>query len=140
MKRQSEELFFKYNTIPTKYNKSAINVKLPSDYSPIAGDVIEIFISEDQNFGFISYYANLLVYKPVNSGILYDFTAISGKLPILGDTFVQIDMASLSIIDGVKFVTLSVPSEKEVFLDPSSNYLVCLIVHRSKTSIELYEV
>ena len=140
MKRQSEELFFKDNTIPSKTDKSAINVKLPSDYSPIAGDTIEIFISEDQNFGYISYYANLLVYKPINSGILYDITAISGKLPILGDTFVQIDMAYLSIIDGVKFVTLSVPSEKEVFLDPSSNYIVSLIVHRSKTSIELYDV
>ena len=141
MKRQSEELFFKYIAKPTqKTNKNVLNINLPSDYSPIAGDIIEIFISDNQNVGYITYSAKLVIYKPVNTDILYDIAAISGKLAHTDSTFEELDSAYLTIDNGVKFVTLVAPSGQEIFFDASAKYIVNLIVHRSKASIDLYEL
>ena len=140
MKRQSEEVFFKYNTIPTQSDNqtNSININLPSNYSPIAGDIVELFISENQNTGYLTYYAKLLFYKPLNTNKLYDVAAINGRLAATENNFAELESAEINEKNGVFFFTLNTPFGTAIDFDPSGTHIVNLIVHRSKASIDLY--
>ena len=69
MKRQLENLFFKYKGYPSQKSADSITFNLPDDYEPIPGDIIEMIVSENQNKGYVSYYAKLVCYSDAENQI-----------------------------------------------------------------------
>lgn len=142
MKRQSEELFFKYITRPTQSegNLNQVSFAIPSDYSPIPGDIVEMIISEKGSYGFVSYYAKLVCYRPnfgKEVGFYRDFAALSGKLELPDGTFTDLDTAQLSG-DEKLTIDLYAKSGTTIQFDNGYDHVVNLFVHRSKAIVDLY--
>ena len=136
MKRQSEELFFKYETTPIQI-ESGIAFELPSDYDPIPGDIIEMIVSEGGSIGGVCYYAHLVCYRYVSQEIYHSqIEALDGRLINSTDGFLTLDYSSYEKTEGKKLIKLYAPNGTTPFFD-STNHLVNLIVHRSKAVIDL---
>ena len=142
MKRQSEELFFKYITRPTQSegNTNQISFGIPSDYSPIPGDIVEMIVSEKGSYGFVSYYAKLVCYRPnfgEDVGFYRDFAALSGKLELPDGSFTDLDTAQMSGDEKLD-VGLYAKSGTTIHFDAGADHVVNLFVHRSKAFVDLY--
>ena len=135
MKRQSEELFFKYISKATAQGISGIVFDIPDEYEPIPGDIIEMIISDNGTSGAATYYAKLVVYKDPGDYMYID--ALDGKLKGADSGFYPLLWASYNKENGKKTITLFANDNEAVLVETQGN-LVNLIVHRSKAEIELY--
>lgn len=142
MKRQSEELFFKYVTKP-KGSDNGIEFAKPADYIPIPGDIIEMIISENGNYGSVSYYAKIVCYRPNFGGDVgfdFDIAPLCGKLTATAGGFTDLNAVALGY-DGSGNPSSIVLYSKEgtnVLVDSNANHVVNMIVHRSKAVVDLY--
>ena len=142
MKRQSEDLFFKYNTTPRQDGANGIQFDLPDVYQPIPGDIIEMIISESGTNGFVSYYAKLVCFRyPDSNGNFtgLDITAIDGRLRDENTQYSRMISASY-ILDNQnkKSISLYGPDEAVVTIETEATNTVNMIVHRSTAPIDLY--
>ena len=142
MKRQDEELFFKYVTKPTGSN-NAIEFAKPAEYIPIPGDIIEMIISENGNYGSVSYYAKIVCYRPNFGGDVgfdFDIAPLSGKLTAAAGGFTDLDAVTLGYTDSGKPASIILCSKEgtNVLVDSNANYVVNMIVNRSKAVVDLY--
>ena len=141
MKRQSEELFFNYKTKPRKAANNDIIIDVPDDIEFIPGDIIDMIVSENTVVGGVSYCARLICYKYNHGGYKVDVGLLSGLLEDeIGDYSLPALLASLLIKDGKKSVWIRSNVGTTVSLDESAEFLVNIIIHRSKKEIELYYV
>ena len=139
MKRQSEELFFKYKTKAIEI-ESGIAFELPSDYDPIPGDIIEMIVSEGGSTGGVTYYAHLVCYRYENKEIYHSqIEALGGRLMNSTDGFLTLDYSSYEKTEGKKLINLYAPNGTTPFFD-STEHMVNLIVHRSKAVIDLFSL
>ena len=142
MKRQSEELFFEYVTKPTG-NANGIEFAIPDDYIMIPGDIIELIISENGNYGGVSYYAKIVCYRPNfggDVGFECDIAPLSGKLTAAAGGFTDLNAATTGYDDSGKLASIILYSKEgtNVLVDPNANHVVNMIVHRSKAVVDLY--
>ena len=142
MKRQSEELFFEYVTKPTG-SDNGIEFAKPADYIPIPGDIIELIISENGNYGSVSYYAKIVCYRPnfgADVGFDFDIAALSGKLTAAAGGFTDLDTVTLGYGEEGKLSSFILYSKQgtNVLIDSNADHVVNMIVHRSKATIDLY--
>lgn len=134
MKRQSEELFFKYISKASRPNNSYLIFSIPDDYEPLYGDIIEMIISEPNTYGGATYYAKLVVYKDGNdiyTGVL------DGRLKGDAGEIYPLQSASYDNSVGNKSITLYANDQEIVAFSEEGN-LINMIVHRPKTEMELY--
>ena len=140
MKRQSEELFFNYIAHPTQGANNELNIDVPDDIEFLPGDIIEMIVSEYPNFGGVSYCARLICYKH-ESDNEKDVGLLSGLLaPGTADDPLVAVAANLSVTGGKTFICLHSSAGTSVAFDSSSNFLVNMIIHRSKKEITLYYI
>ena len=138
MKRQSEELFFNYIANPTQGQNDEINIDVPDEIELLPGDIIEMIVSEAPNFGGVSYYARLICYKH-ESDHEKDVGLLSGLLaPGSADDPLVAVSANLLDTGGKTFICLHSSAGTSVAFDSASNFLVNMIIHRSKKEITLY--
>ena len=140
MKRQVEDLFFKYKGHPSRQNNESIIFNLPDDYEPLPGDIIEMIVSENQNKGYVSYYAKLVCYSDAeNQNNDIQIEALDGKLEDANATTIPLESSLYTKNEEhKKFVQLITKSGLVVLFDDGADYLVNLIVHRSKGDVGLY--
>ena len=138
MKRQSEELFFNYMAKPTQSQNTEINFDVPDEIEFLPGDIIEMIVSESPNYGGVSYCARLICYKH-ESDHEKDVGLLSGLLApeTANDPLVAVG-ANLLVTGGKTFICLHSSIGTSVAFDTSSEFLVNLIIHRSKKEITLY--
>lgn len=142
MKRQSEELFFKYLTKP-KGSDNGIEFAIPDDYNLIPGDLIELIISENGNYGGVSYYAKIVCYRPnfgSDVGFDLDVAPLSGKLTAAAGGFTDLYAATTGYNGSGKLSSIILYSKEgtNVLIDSNADHVVNMIVHRSKAVIDLY--
>lgn len=140
MKRQVEDLFFKYKGQPSQQSTDSITFNLPDDYEPFPGDIIEMIVSENQTKGYVSYYAKLICYSDAENQINdIEIEALDGKLEDAVATTIPLE-SSLYIKneEHKKSVQLNTSSGHAVLFDNGANYTVNLIVHRTKGDVGLY--
>ena len=143
MKRQSEELIFKYEATPILKDTNGILFVLPPEYDPIAGDNIELFASENVQNGQLSYYANLVCfqYKTENNGYSKEIATLGGKIEVESSEYAPLAGSYLDLYENNRAVVLYIKagSKYPPFIPGAENQcIVNIIVHRSKAKIDLY--
>ena len=140
MKRQSEELFFRYITKPKQDDSNEILIEVPDEIEFLPGDVIEVFVSETQNIGGLTYCARLICYK-LNSKDNIDVGLLSGLLAdSIGAYNLPAVAASLVDLEGKKYIWIRSDTGTNVLVEKSAEILVNMTIHRSKKEIELYYI
>lgn len=134
MKRQSEELFFKYISNASRPNNSYLIFSIPDDYEPLYGDIIEMIISEPNTYGGATYYAKLVVYKEGDD--IY-FGVLDGRLKGEAGEIYPLKSAGYNNSVGNKSITLYA-NDQEIVLFSEEGNLINMIVHRPKAEMELY--
>ena len=134
MKRQVEDLFFKYKGHPYLEGTDAVVVNLPEDYDPLPGDIIEMIVSENQEKGYVTYYAKLICYSDAENQIdAMNIEALDGKLVNVDSTSIPLDSCTYLIKeDNKKYVQLVTSPELTVYVNNSADYIINVIVHRAK--------
>ena len=135
-------MFFKYVTKP-KGEANGIEFAIPDDYIPIPGDIIEMIISENGNYGSVSYYAKIVCYRPNFGGDVgfdSDIAPLSGKLTAATGGFTDLNAATTGYDGSGKLASIILYSKEgtNVLVDSNANHVVNMIVHRSKAIIDLY--
>ena len=141
MKRQIEDLFFKYNTTPRQGGANNIQFDLPDVYQPIPGDIIEMIISERGSNGFVSYYAKLVCFRYPDSDENFtglDITSIDGNLRDDNKGYSRLFSASYILNGQKKSISLYGPDDAVVTIEKTVTNTVNMIVHRSTAPIDLY--
>ena len=137
MKRQENELFFKYKTKPINIS-GGIGFELPNEYKPIPGDIIQIIISENSYGGFVSYYGELVCYRYYDVGDPFvGIEALDGKLTTENGK-VKLESTTLIQEEGKNFIYLYGPGGTTPIIEETAENTVNMIVHRSKGIIDLY--
>ena len=134
MKRQSEELFFKYISNASRPNNSYLIFSIPNDYEPLHGDIIEMIISEPNTYGGATYYAKLVVYKEGDEIYL---SALDGRLKGDAGKIYPLETASYNTDAGNKTITLYA-KDKDIVIFSEEGNLINMIVHRPKAEMEFY--
>ena len=141
MKRQSEELFFNYIANPTQGANNEINIDVPDDIEFIPGDIVEMIVSERPNIGGLSYYARLICYKKDDGagGTGLGIALLNGLLASKTGDYPIVAKAATLWIPKERYITL-LSDLDDVYLPEGGTFSVNLIIHRSKSEIELYYV
>ena len=134
MKRMVEELFFKYISNASRPNNSYLIFSIPDDYEPLQGDIIEMIVSEPNNYGGATYYAKLVVYKEYDD--IY-IGVLDGRLKGEAGEIYPLVSASYNIDVGKKSITLYAKDQDVVIFSEEGN-LINMIVHRPKVEMEFY--
>ena len=134
MKRQSEELFFKYISSASQQGNNCVIFHMPDEYEPLQGDIIEMIISEPDTYGGATYYAKIILYKDGDD--IYT-AALDGRLKGNDGSIYTLYTASYNINAGNKLLYLFANDNANIAFNEQGN-LVNMIVHRPKAGIELY--
>ena len=134
MKRLSEELFFNYLSNSTRQGNSCVIFSIPNEYEPLPGDIVELFISEPNTYGGLTYYAKIVIYKGEDE---IHTESVNGWLK--GDDGAKYPLKTAAYYDrlGKKTIYLFADDNVNVLFNEEGN-LVYMIVHRPKVEMELY--
>ena len=141
MKRQSEELFFRYMTKPKQDESNEILIEVPDEIEFLPGDVIEVFVSETQNIGGLTYCARLICYK-LNGENNIEVGLLSGLLAdnVGAYNLPAVAASYLADMGGKRYIWIRSETGTSVLVEKASEILVNMTIHRSKKEIELYYI
>ena len=139
MKKQSEELIFKYKIKPQKDGTHGVLFELPLNYHPLPGDIIELIISENENTGGVDYYARLVCF-PVPEDLNKQVAVLDGRIENNNGEMVNLYSSYLKYYENGYAIVLSLETDGTI-VPPfvgENDCIVNLIVYRSKSKLELY--
>ena len=143
MKRQCEELFFKYIAHPKQNASNSISFDLPEGFEPLPGDIIEIMTTEGSSTGGLANYIRIVcfVQPNVQEPQETDAAALGGHLANANDnTLIPLVSANLQKFGEKIYVNCFAAEGVNVeFIETgiSAINLVNMIVHRSVGKVEL---
>ena len=141
MKRQVEDLFFKYKGHPLQSNPDNISFDLPVGFVPQQGDIIEMMISEDGSKGYVSHYVKVVCFLAVNSeNPVPDLASVYGRLSDINGGFLSLTHVYYNERNGRNYIDCYAADGSQIDFYPEidASYLINLIVHRTVGQVGLY--
>ena len=141
MKRQENELFFKYKAHAKQLSPNNISFDLPDGFIPQVGDIMEMLISENSSIGVVSHYVKSVYYIDATSETsATGLASIDGRLANVDGNFDSLIAAYYSESGGKRYIDCYGPDTSHIDFDNQYSYIVNLIVHRTVGQVELYNI
>ena len=141
MKRQENELFFKYKGHPLQLSPDNISFDLPDGFVPQQGDIIEMMISESASVGYVSHYVKVVCFLAVDTeNPVPDLASVYGRLSDSNGAFLSLSYVYYNEHNGRKYIDCYAPENSHIDFYPENeaSYIINLIVHRTVGQVGLY--
>lgn len=141
MKKQENELFFKYKGHPLQLSTDNISFDLPDGFVPQHGDIIEMMVSENASIGYVAHYVKVVCFTAADvENPVLDLASVDGRLVDGNGGHLALSHVYYNDRNGRKYIDCYAPEGSHVDFYPenAASYIINLIVHRTVGQVELY--
>ena len=141
MKRQENELFFRYKAHQLRGGNDNIFFDLPDGFVPLPGDIIEMMVSENISMGYVTHYIKVVCFINLTAETFStDLAAVDGRLQGTSGEIYILNYVNYNERDGRKYIDCYAPENSNVAFYPENEatYMINMIVHRTVGNVGLY--